>query len=1258
MCATVLLSFPLAFDAVDSLALARPSLPQGTEDTDRVVIYPLSSNVLWNEAPPNTVVRATVGREGHLVAQTEAMSTSVGTVVLGLVSNAGGFYFQPDDVLLLQPLSGAGVRLSIPDIRADLDLMGNQIVGTSPEDLDITLALDDLDPVSGETVARPVDVQPVRNGVAFKFPLQGLRDSRPGDSAQLRFRSDGVVYRLPVAALSVEARLGERVLALKASLGTLIHVRLVDGSFVPVWDEALVMTGVARRTVAIPEAAGTLSGLRLLVSSVSPIAGLEQANISQPLPVLRFWVDLDQDEVHGTGPQDTLVTIQLRDPAHMASPLPAVSVDLRTDASGAFMKSFRPAYNIEGGWRVSVRLALADNVIAIDSISTRSVRATLYGQSISAYLPDSTLPITVTLRSRSGEIKARGPARSEGARVGYAVKQGSRDGDVQILPSDTIEIESSKSDPILVTVPPVAAQVDIAHKELVGTAPAGERIRVTYADQAGKKQSQFTIADDDGRYRFAEDRGLRFDPGTAGSVAVISARGDEFECSWVVPQMALDLVDGWLQGIGPQGQDVTVDLRNPSGVQLTKIRLRVQAGTAASYFRAGRWQMALRDRADQPLRLEPGDVIHALIGPDELQLTVPFVQVDLDTAADVVRGRTSLRQASVSGLLWKASPFGGIEEGKPWVIQAEVVQQGFWQWDLSDSGGLSGLDAVVAYLSIDSQNTVVTRATARGLGVDVSTGLVSGFMRPGRDVVATVIRQAADQGSGRTTTTPDGAFQLRITDSAGTVVLPRQGDEVVLSTGFPTETMRILIPRFEAQVDLLNRSVVGIAESAGLVGVSVAPTFRVHIEQNNFNDGVATTVPDDSGHFNIPFAAIVRWDDQHLAPSPGAAFKIRQNLDGGSFVQRSVYVPLINAEHGGSLVCGIAAPLQPVAAVLRDHTGLILAEGRGIADTDAHYSIRLRDASGHPKRMDAGQSIAVQVDGREAKLLLPPLKLSLETEVMLPTQSAFPLYRISGVSNAYTDYFVTDPLQDCFSGQVLGSQDDGRTGSKGSFSKVINPPAAGAGVEIAFRAGGGQRYFRHLRRLRLEAYVGTSRLDLVGTVGTEAVVELRRDGQVMARQSKTLDENGQGRVDFRSLPGEVMAIQPGDRVVADDGSTQEQLDVVPLGFDGDAASGLFGKTAPIQHLTFQLNLRDSRTLALETESSPSGTFALSQADLPPRRNWDLADVTTFRILATDRSGHHTVVAGRLGPEPPTPRPQRLFLPWLNAFQPADRLWRR
>ena len=159
MCATVLLSFPLAFDAVDSLALARPSLPQGTEDTDRVVIYPLSSNVLWNEAPPNTVVRATVGREGRLVAQTEAMSTSVGTVVLGLVSNAGGFYFQPDDVLLLQPLSGAGVRLSIPDIRADLDLMGNQIVGTSPEDLDITLALDDLDPVSGATVARPVDVQ-------------------------------------------------------------------------------------------------------------------------------------------------------------------------------------------------------------------------------------------------------------------------------------------------------------------------------------------------------------------------------------------------------------------------------------------------------------------------------------------------------------------------------------------------------------------------------------------------------------------------------------------------------------------------------------------------------------------------------------------------------------------------------------------------------------------------------------------------------------------------------------------------------------------------------------------------------------------------------------------------------------------------------------------------------------------------------------------------------------------------------------------
>lgn len=1214
---------------------------------DPMVIYPFSSTVVWNAAPPSAVVRATVGRDGRVAAEAEVQASIGGMAVVSLKAPEGDFYLQPADVLRLEPLTGSAVEIVIPDVRADMDVRTNRVEGRSPEGLTMTLTVDVKDPRTGAVVVRPVDAPPVRDGTRFSYALDGVTTVRPGDTARLTFRTDGIAFRLPVAALAAEIDVEQRVVAVTASLGTQVRLRLFGSD--PSFGTNFLMTGGATgRSTTIPEGVGPLTGLQLQVGADSPVDGLDARELSAQVPVLGLWVDLDRDEVHGTAPPDSPLVVQVRDPSTTLESKPTASAGVRSDSTGAYTASFRPDHDLQGGWKVAVRLPLDEGLTLVARIVTRSVRVPLYGQTISAFLPDLTLPITMTLRSAAGTLKATGQAQVSRSQAEFQAARGMEVGGVQILPTDTLEIETSRGDPIFLTMPELEAHADAAKQELTGTAPPGSTLRLTVPDATGKRIHHFTTADDDGHYRFPQTEDLSFLPETSGSVAVISSRGDEFELSWVVPQLSLNLVSLQLGGIGPNGRDVTVEVQDPAGAVLIHRAQRMNAKPVAVYHRGQSWRMPLVDSAGQPLALRPGDVVRAWIGPDVTELVVPTIQVDFDVTADIIRGRTSLRRAAVSGHVWKAALFGGVEEGRPLAtVQSTTDDAGLWQWDLAESGGLAGLDNVTIYLAAENGHFVVTRASARGFTVDMSSGDISGFVAPGQHVTATLRGPAALRGAGADLASNDGAFTLRVVDERGQPVLPTDGDEVIIATDRPTETMRAVLPRFEAHVSVADKAVTGLAVPGGLVSVSVAPTFRVGIELNNPNDGVATTGAEENGRYSFAFADIIRGDTQALAPSPGAEFKVRQQVEPGFFVQRRAYVPLINAEHGGSQVCGVASPHQRVDATLRSGTGEVLAQGSAQADARARYSIRLRDSAGRTRRLVPGQSVTIEVDGHEAKLALPPLNVTVDRGIVAPQYSAFPVDRISGATSPYVDYFVTVPLIDCFTGEVLGSQYDGRTASNGALSTYINPQSAGEGVELAFRMGTGQRFFRHLRRLQLEAHVGKPTLMLYGTVGNQVDVELRRGGEIAARADMILDDEGRGRLDFRTPAGAAVMIAAGDVIAAREEQSKALTTVVSLNVDGDAASGLFGSTAPDQCIVVQLRLRDGRTLAITTEASSMGDFALRETDLPPRRDWGLGDVTTFLVLAPDQDGHRTAVDGRLAAEPQDPRARPIFLPMLG-----------
>ncbi len=203
-------------------------------------------------------------------------------------------------------------------------------------------------------------------------------------------------------------------------------------------------------------------------------------------------------------------------------------------------------------------------------------------------------------------------------------------------------------------------------------------------------------------------------------------------------------------------------------------------------------------------------------------------------------------------------------------------------------------------------------------------------------------------------------------------------------------------------------------------------------------------------------------------------------------------------------------------------------------------------------------------------MTLPPVEVSFNWSG--PPRGRGGAYAIvSGLARPLATYYVETPADDCFSGMTRPMY--GGTGvadADGRFSRRIDVPPPGAGVQLAFYTPQYHRIYKQVIRSQAQVYVHTDRIGGLANPGTSvALTVLDGTGVERARTRLSAGDRGLFDAQLRNAAGQPIAIMPGDHVVMETDEGLVDIPVEELTLDFSPSSGLVGASVPNRPLDGQ-----------------------------------------------------------------------------------------
>jgi hypothetical protein len=478
------------------------------------------------------------------------------------------------------------------------------------------------------------------------------------------------------------------------------------------------------------------------------------------------------------------------------------------------------------------------------------------------------------------------------------------------------------------------------------------------------------------------------------------------------------------------------------------------------------------------------------------------------------------------------------------------------------------------------------------------------------------------------------------TDTAGERVLPMPGDIVrVVPVGAPaSEVLELTVPILTAAGDPDADTVSGDVTPGGILQVRVRDAI-----QRSAGGG-----PGPGGGGNQ-----VRMEQPEIGADGSWSFDFRPDFDvlpgtemfalyrvpSGHLVQRTRYVPLVNAQIGGANVCGFTEPRQTVQSTLRDDASSTLATGSSQAGYGSRYGFELLDAASKAVMTEGGQTVTTRLAGEDVALELPELTITINWDNLLA--------EIEGGAPG-TMVNIYRPAGACLVTQNRQVQ-PGRFNQEGVARTRAFGMDPGEGFEVALFTEDGHRMYRHVYRTLGQVYVDTDRVSGIATPGQEVTVTLLDGaGAERAAAVTVADSDGRFTVRFTGAAGAELASRPGDVVRLEGSGETPEIAVEPLSVDWSEGSPVFGMASPGRAVTLQLALEDLPDITVTMVSDQDGAFGFGPDDVPPRAAWSMADVMGARAVIETDNGHQIVA--QVGEEPDVPLPpviggdRTVFLP--------------
>lgn len=1149
---------------------------------------------------------------------------------------------QPGDQLRILRRGGAPLVVDIPLLTAEVDTAADRIRGQAPAGAALTFSLS-----VGGAAARAFEVAADADG-RYQLDLAGRLDlPAEGLSGQLSWLS-GEAYRFRLGLANVEA---EAVLAAEQLRGRAMPGRRVlaqveragaaSRDFGPVFADAagawrLPLGGGDDRMPAghQPEEPPLRlqAGDRLRLAVADPARGLTQT-LELALPEMGLSLDAGRRRALGRGPAGRPLTLRLRDPNGAARDLVAGA-----DPDGLVEVDLGAVADLGPGWTAQLIAELAPGLRALATAVLPIQRLDVGGGQVWGLAAPGTV-ISATLAGPAGQVKGRGQGRADDqgawrARFAPPGGPGPFFGQLAAQPGDSVTLESVAGDPLLLTVPPLDAEADLAADLLSGRTGPGFQVRLL-PEAPGAEPLQ-TTADGEGRFRFDLAGRMDLRPGQGLRLEAAARPGQVFGRGWVALSLTVDLGEGLLSGRATPGSAVDAQLLDAAGAVVASARgtaqdfsgLDLPADLVASLgLLSGRFNSGFVDVAGQVVRPRTGDRLRLTAGDQAVELPI----TDLDGAAFVEDDLVTGQAAPGQQLQIQLRPYSG----PPLTVTARADDQGRFRHDFQGQVDLAYNDAVGLYVDLGGHGLRRTLSIP-GLTVDLSRGQVSGASAPGARLDLGIHRQGQALLQRSLSADARGGFQLELPEGLAL----RAGDQLELRQLEPAgDTLRLAVPELTVEADRARNRIGGRAAPGGDLTVAAGSALQ---EDFAISQDWPAIQPDGSWRADL----VPGW-----TLAPGSLVQARYRLAAGHLVIRRAVVPLLRAELGGPNACGIGAVRDAVGAELLAADGGRLSKAEGRTDLAGRFRLSFADAAGALLRSTAGQRMRATIAGETLAVDLPELALSPDWE----------RGSLQGRGPAHSTVFLQWPARRCLEGLQRGSGLVGlmatQTDAAGRFGMGLpGPLAAGEGFDVYVPLPDGQQVFRQVYRSLLQVFIDSDRV--TGTANSAAALRasLGRGGAAAATGTATADGDGRFTVHLQGTDAAPARIQAGDALTVDADGQPATVTVPVLGFDWSRGEAVAGEAPAGAALTLSLRLADGRRLDLRRAADDAGRWRFAAAEVPPRGGWTLDDITAVRATLVVAGGHQVIAQTEGFEAPPRPEPgaggRRIFLPRIS--QPLGR----
>lgn len=1237
------LAMYLALVLVTGSSATLPARSQPAADVPTIRATMFHHVFRWTAKPGEAFEVTLTDAAGEEKAYRWVQADAMGEVTVKLASRTNDFAFQnvePGDRLHIARFAGTELLdLKIPDASVDMSDDGRRIVGRAPAGARLDL---DIEPRGSESPFAASLV--AADDGSFSMDLPEAARVQPGEGGKVSFDDPaGHRFDLQFARRQVEVVLGSARAEGRATLQMPIRIRRlveINGRRVPRSLGRLNPrpdgVGTDGRWIYADDAAYRITAGTVVTFSQTggPLDRMDE--IVRVMPDLAIQVDGPR-LVSGHGPIGAVLGVDVLAPDSLE---PAGRWSVSADAQGLFVLALPEILELGAGWRAVLRQDLGEGVSArVEIVLPRyrlSVNAARLDTQVAAFQT-----LTVTLRAPDGVLRAQKVARADGA--GSLTLQ-MDDGKVEpknnwdilepFQPGDIVEIDPGRGDPTRLVVPVLSATSDPDSEAIHGRAAPGATLDLELHD-GGQTLRRSAMADAAGSYTLDLKGVADLEPGVQSMVSWAERRGHVFYVLTAPLGLQVSAARSYAEFWPYLGYPISVTLTTPELVMAGRgldptVGLEDPLGLPASLYPVPVW---FEDHLGATIRIRPGDEVQVQAGGDSARVKVLPLEGRVHVEDDLIIGRTA--PGTQLRIETAAEAPGNVTA----TLQADG--NGYFSQSFSGQADIR-YNTTVSISALLGRHRILYALQSPGLTLDISAARISGSVEPEVDLVARLGETGALRARAAGRADAKAGFDLILRDGAGEAVEPLVGE--VLSILAPdAQLMREIewtVPRLTLAVDSEAGSIRGSAEPDALVVVRRSEALGYPgIRSGGLVDGRAfpRIAPDGAWSVSETWRRV-----------RGSRTEAHLTLPSGHIATRTQTDPLLNVQHGGSMVCSVGQPHHRVTVIARDAMGQPVARAAGRTDADGRFEFELADDAGRPVRTAEGTRVEADIGGEAVEVLLGPLNVQIDVAASVITAQVSPdakfEYYYPARSCLYDD---DDQTWRTLTGRGGGSTASvSRAKSDGTVSQnLYYPEFLENGLDAAVYTAEGHRYYRPVYMPpSVLAYVGTDRLAGRARAGMPLQLTVRDPGGAL-RSKASLDVDGRGRFDQRLIDaaGQPVLLSPGDRIVLLEASSQAELIVDPLSFDYSPEVGIQGHTLPHRDLKLSLTVTDHRAVLLDLRSDALGRFALLATDLSPRGSWTFEQVTAIEIGLPKGDGNATVTELLIDAR----EQQRLFLPWVR-----------